>query len=133
MKDGGYIGAVTALYETDIAMANTWELIKMLVLVAVGFMVVVVPLSFLFSNTLSRPLVQLSNVLELIESTGELSHRVDVNSRDEIGQTATAFNTLMDAFQSILERVTSVMNAVAGGDLSQAVMGQFKGIWMRYK
>jgi len=127
LSDGAYVGAVAALYRTDIAMANTWQLIRILILVAVLFFLGVLPLSFLFSNTISKPLVQFANVLESIETTGEFTQRIAVKSRDEIGQTALAFNKLMTALQSAIDKVNEVMEGVGQGNLSNWVDGVFKG------
>jgi methyl-accepting chemotaxis protein len=122
-----YVGALAVLYRTELAMANTWQLIRILVLVAVVFIVVVVPLSFFFSNTLTKPLVSFATVLDGIESSGDFSKRIHVSSRDEIGQTALAFNKLMTALQSAMLKVNGVMEAVGRGDLSNWVDGDFKG------
>ncbi len=74
-----------------------------------------------------HPLKQMQNTLVEVESTGDLSHRVDYESADEVGQTASAFNSMMGAMQGALSNTNIVMSAVARGDFSHRVTVEVRG------
>lgn len=127
------LGSIIAIYPVEQANSNTWQIIKMLCWVSLGCTLLVIPLSLLFSRTLSKPLEELSSILTLAEETGEFSHRVTVRSQDEIGQTSSAFNKLMDSLQKAMNSVNSVLSDVANGNLSRRVDGEFKGEFNQLK
>jgi ABC-type transporter Mla subunit MlaD len=54
--DSGYVGAIAALYSKDIAKANIWQMIKLLTLVSLACIAMIVPLTFIFSNLLAKPI-----------------------------------------------------------------------------
>jgi methyl-accepting chemotaxis protein len=132
-SDVGFVGALTMLHPMNIAMDNTLQIVKVLSLVSIGCIVLFFPLAFFFSNSFSRPLEELSRVLSDVEKTGEFSHRVSVKSIDEIGQTSAAFNHLMDALQEAIGNVNTVLGAVAKGDLSHSITGEYSGELSRLK
>jgi len=132
-SDVGYVGALTMLHPMNIATDNTLQIVKVLSLVSVGCIVLFFPLAFFFSNSFSRPLEELSRVLSDVENTGDFSHRVSVKSTDEIGQTSEAFNHLMDALQEAMGNVNTVLAAVAKGDLSHSITGEYSGELSRLK
>ncbi len=120
-------GMMAALYRTDNAMSNTWQVIQLLIIVAIGCLILVIPFSFFFANSLSKPLVRFSKILGNIEESGDFSQRIDIKSQDEIGLTSIAFNNLMDSLQTAFNDMNSVMTEVGNGDLSCFVNGEYKG------
>lgn len=72
-------------------------------LVSVGAAVIIaVLLVYIFSLRLSRPLKQIKNAAARI-SNGEFEKRLDIRSRDEIGELAKAFNQMAVALQNLEE------------------------------
>ncbi len=118
---------LVALLNAENAMSNTWQVIRYLILATSCCLIIIVPFAFLFSNSVSRPLVNLSEILDKVEQSGEFSHRIEVKSRDEIGLTGAAFNSLMDSLQQATGDINAVMNKIGQGDLSCLVKGQYKG------
>ncbi len=85
--------------------SRTTLLIALLTLVGlVGLMIVV---GIYFTRRLTRPLSELANAAHSI-AEGDYSHSVPVRSQDEIGEVATAFNTMS---QSILAAREQLQNA----------------------
>ncbi|MFH2132765.1 MAG: methyl-accepting chemotaxis protein [bacterium] len=125
--EDGYVGALTMLHSMNVSMNNTLHVVGVLSLVSLGCIILFFPLAFFASNSFSKPLEELSRVLSDVEQTGDFSHRVSVNSRDEIGQTSEAFNHLMDALQEAIGNVNNVLAAVAKGDLSHSIAGNYRG------
>jgi methyl-accepting chemotaxis protein len=56
-----------------------------------------------------------------IESSSDFSRRLTIESQDEVGQTAMAFNQLMSAQQMAISEVNAVVGAIAAGDFSKRV------------
>ena len=121
------IAAIAALYSTDIAMDNTWQIITILSVVSLGCVLIIIPFSYFISGFIAKPMIKLSQTLTTVDETGDFSHRTEVVNWDETGRIAMAFNGLMDSLQSALGATNLVMRSVAGGDLSQSINGEFKG------
>jgi|GEM_PF-255516 len=77
--------------------------------------------------SLIRNIKAIVGVMETVEANGDLSQRVVINCKDEIGRMAGAFNSLMTVQQSAIEDVSSVMTSVAEGDFKQQVTLDLKG------
>ena len=121
------IGYLASLYQTDIAMKNTREIVQALILVSVISMIVFLVLAYFFSSRLSRPLEGMVSVFERVRHTGDFSNRIQVINTDEIGITGLAYNELMETLQLAIDGINAVMESVADGDLSHLLDGEFKG------
>lgn len=126
-SNSDYIGSIVALYSRELAMSNTWSIISILILVSFGCLIIVIPISLLFSRSFSRPLESLSRILESVEKNGDFSQRVIVKNKDEIGRTSQAFNSLMDTLQNAIKNVNDVLSTVSAGNLSQKITDNHKG------
>ena len=62
--------------------------------------VISIILLYIFSLRLTRPLKQMSHAAKVIAS-GELSQRIDIDTQDEIGDLARAFNQMITAIQNL--------------------------------
>ncbi|MCG8335140.1 MAG: methyl-accepting chemotaxis protein [Proteobacteria bacterium] len=125
--DGSILGHLAALFEADIAMKNTWQIIKVLCIIAVVGIVVFLPVIFFLSTKISRPLEAMASAIDETKNTGNFSNRVDVENQDEIGITGLAYNELMETLQTAIAGINDVMETVSEGDLSNTVDGNFKG------
>ncbi len=125
--DKTVLGYLTALFEADIAMRNTWQIIKVLCIIAVTGIVVFLPVIFFLSTKISRPLEAMASAIDETKKTGNFSNRVKVGNLDEIGITGLAYNELMETLQTAIAGINDVMETVSEGDLSNVVDGNFKG------
>lgn len=76
---------------------------------------------------ITRPLEELRAMVVSIERSSDFSRRLKINSQDEVGQTAMAFNELMSAQQVAIGEVNAVVSAIAAGDFSKRVNTDLKG------
>ncbi|MFD2230174.1 methyl-accepting chemotaxis protein [Alkalimarinus sediminis] len=77
---------------------------------AVFFVVLALFITYI-ASAISSTANQLSGSLkELSEGEGELSQRIPVNGRDELGSTASNFNSFMDKLSSIVRSIMNVSN-----------------------
>ncbi len=93
--DMNYLGAVAALYSKAVTRSHTIEMITMLLLVSLGCMVLIIPLSVLFSNSLSRPI-----------------SRVIVRANDAADQVASSSNDVFAASQSLSSGVSDLAASI---------------------
>jgi len=77
-----------------------------------------------------RPLRSLTHTMSLAASENDLSLRIPVNSRDEIGQTSRAFNTMLDKFQGIVQQVSgsTAQLSTAAEEMSAVTLQASQGI-----
>jgi len=64
-------------------------------------------------NHVIHPSKELQSIMLAMQADGDLSKRVPVKSADEMGQTAEAFNALVNGFQSIVRQVHGYAGQVA--------------------
>ncbi len=105
VEDGAVIGAVsvsldmTAEYEAmNKASAMLWLgqiLVQVLLFFVIGWLI----------NQVTRPTRELQQIMLAMQADGDLTRRVAVRSKDEVGQTAVAFNALIESFSAIIRQV----------------------------
>jgi len=72
-----------------------------------AFISVSIVLAYLIIHSILKPIKNLNKIINEIESMSDLSHRIEINSNDEIGNTALAFNNMLDKFQAFVQQVNS--------------------------
>ncbi|CAG35714.1 methyl-accepting chemotaxis protein [Desulfotalea psychrophila] len=76
---------------------------------------------FLVSGTIVKPIkIAVAGLKDIAEGEGDLTMRLEVKSRDEIGELAIWFNTFIEKLQGIITEISENANVVAGSstDLS---------------
>ncbi len=100
------IAAIASLYSKDIAKANTWQMIRMLVLVFVSCILFVLLITAFFSNSMTRPIFRVvAGLKDVAEGEGDLTARLEINSRDEVGDLAYWFNTFIEKLHRIIKNI----------------------------
>ncbi|MEW4451652.1 methyl-accepting chemotaxis protein [Bremerella sp. JC817] len=99
------------------AMSARSSLNWMLVYVVVGALVVVCAISIFVayaSKMLVKPLTIVTDSLrDIAQGEGDLTMRIDIQSKDEIGELAKWFNVFMDKLQGIISRVASTASSLS--------------------
>jgi len=88
----------------DEVFASINRLRDLLIVATSGIAILVIVFAFFFSKTISKPLENLIRGTELI-GKGDLEHRVDVRTKDEIGKLALAFNDMTERRQEAEEEL----------------------------
>src|SRR5512135_60226 len=103
--DGSVIGAVTV----SLDMTGEFDAMnKASAVLWVGQIAVQLVLFFVIGwliNQVTRPTRELQQIMLAMQADGDLSRRAVVHNKDEVGQTAVAFNALIDSFSSIIRQV----------------------------
>jgi two-component system, sensor histidine kinase len=122
------IGAISLQLSTtvlDAQLQATYEQGLLVVALAVG---IGVGVSLLASRAITRPLQAITQVAERITG-GDLSTRAEINTQNEIGQLARAFNQMIDAIQKretdLREQAETLRIATAKAKESTRVKTEF--------
>ena len=93
------------------------------ILAAFIAIILLITLGFITHKSIISPLKQLKNTMQNIEKTSDLSLVVEVNSKDEIGETALAFNKMMARLKELVIQVkqASILLNYASGNMSKMV------------
>jgi methyl-accepting chemotaxis protein len=105
VEEGAVIGAVTVSLdmsgeysEMRKASAVLWVsqiAVQMMLFFVIGWLI----------NQVTRPTRELQQTMLAMQADGNLMRRVSVHSKDEVGQTAVAFNALIENFSAIIRQV----------------------------
>jgi methyl-accepting chemotaxis protein len=78
-------------------------------------------------RSVSGPLEKVRKMVHEVARSADFSKRVKVESNDEVGQTAKAFNALMDAQQTAIGEVNRTVTAMAQGNFNLRVTADLEG------
>jgi methyl-accepting chemotaxis protein len=82
-------------------------------------------LSYLMARSIARPVEQTVGILrDLAQGAGDLTTRMPVQSKDEVGELAHWFNTFMDKLHDIISQVRAAATSVAGAAQQLAAGGE---------
>ncbi|MGI2257898.1 methyl-accepting chemotaxis protein [Shewanella sp. GXUN23E] len=127
VKFGDLTWALVAEMDEQEAFAAINELKYLIALVLLGGVLLIVLIAMLVTRSVTRPILDLTFKLESVARTGDYNARIKVRSRDELGQSAAAFNTLMEATQTAVSEIKKVMEGLAKGDFSNRIEAELKG------
>lgn len=101
--------------------AGTWTIgiALMSTLLALGLGVAI---AYTTSKSITGPLTNLMTVAQGIGNTGDLDHQIDIKRKDEIGELARTFSSMV----GYLKEMASVSEAIAGGNLTVEVQPRSK-------
>ena len=116
-----YIGAFTALYSKRISEQNTLEMMQKLGLVFFICIVLILPLTYFLSLSVTRPILQVvSGLKDIAEGEGDLTNRLSVSSRDEVGELAKWFNIFMENLHGIIRDIVENAQILDSSSVSMA-------------
>jgi methyl-accepting chemotaxis protein len=101
--------------------ATTWTIGIALIstLLALGLGVVI---AYTTAQSITQPLNNLMKVARQIGDAGDLNHQIDIQRKDEIGELARTFASMV----GYLKETASVSEAIAGGNLNLVVQPRSK-------
>ena len=104
----GKTGAVAALLSKDIVKTNTWQMIRLLGIVYLGCIVIIIPLTFLFANSIARPINRIIEVLSgMVGKLGNASGQVSASS-DALATGSADQAASLEETSSSLEEMSAV-------------------------
>jgi methyl-accepting chemotaxis protein len=67
----------------------------------------------LFANSITRPIIQLSKVIEEVKEQSDLTQHIKLKQKDELGTMANSFNTMLETFHHSIREVSIAVNYIA--------------------
>jgi methyl-accepting chemotaxis protein len=83
------------------------------VTIAVAIFLVAGAVGFVFSVSITRPILRLAEVIGIIDRDADLSRRIDIDSQDEIGDMSRSFNQMLEKLHNSMREVTSSTSQLA--------------------
>jgi len=104
--------AVAITEKTVLAPVN--EMKRVVIYISIAMIIAVIIVAAYMSNTISKPIVKVTNTLkDISEGEGDLTKRIDVHSKDEVGALVRYFNKLMDTLQHPIRETKTTVNSLA--------------------
>jgi methyl-accepting chemotaxis protein len=98
---------------------------------SIGLIVIGLALGVAFAywivRSVSGPLEKVRMMVREVARSSDFSKRVAIDTDDEVGQTAKAFNALMESQQMAISEVNRTVTAVSQGDFSSRVTAELNG------
>ena len=99
-------GWISAMVSKEKVNANTRQMIVLMSVIYLGCLIVVTPMVYIFAAFFSRLVNNVVNGLkDIAQGEGDLTMRLQVNSKDEVGDLARWFNTFIEKMQGIIKEI----------------------------
>ncbi|WP_438465071.1 methyl-accepting chemotaxis protein [Marinomonas sp. PE14-40] len=113
IKDSSWVLGVEADQATE--LAEYWETFYTLMLISISFTLIAVFMVNWIVNILFRDLFSLRKALnDIANGDGDLTRRINIKSRDEVGLVANDFNRFTDNVHQIIQHLGEVAKGVTG-------------------
>jgi methyl-accepting chemotaxis protein len=115
--------AITTSFQTELETVSTWSQRQRVsgVIVFIVVLICAAGVGTFTERSITKPLRELvGRIDEIAQGDGDLTRRLEVTSKDEVGKVSSSFNTLMEKLQEVMLRVASNAErmAQATSDLS---------------
>ena len=109
-----FVGIAVSLLSDEVIKNNSWQIIKLMGIVALVCIVLVIPVTIVFANSFINPILKIvAGLDDLASGDGDLTTRLEIKSRDEIGKLAACFNAFMDKLQGIIKNISGNASALS--------------------
>ena len=117
------------LAEIDVAEAfiPIYQIQKMALIIGVIMALIITLFALFYARLLSRPITQLTDTMKQVGLDFDFSSRCEVKSKDEIGQAADTFNSLLQNTSQALTDVNATMTDIANGKFDSRITSNLKG------
>ncbi|MBU1196402.1 MAG: methyl-accepting chemotaxis protein [Proteobacteria bacterium] len=105
-NEKGFCGALSLLQPDAVVKSNNQQMVLILCAVALVCMLLVVPVTWLMSKRLVSPVKDmLARIKDIAEGEGDLTKRVNIQTKDELGELGQWFNQFLERLQAIIGQV----------------------------
>lgn len=129
--DAVSMGAIAVLYSKGVVKANTWQMVQLLMIVYLGCILVIIPLSIFFSNSLTTPInAAIKSLTDAAREVSSASAHVS-SSAQGLAEATTEQAASLEETSSSLEEMASMTrqntdNAQQGDELSKKASDNLK-------
>jgi methyl-accepting chemotaxis protein len=109
-----FCGAISVLTSNKTVMDNTLQLAFTMVIVYLCCLVLIIPVALFFSGTMVKSLVKVTASLkDVAEGEGDLTQRIRITSKDEIGELSHWFNLFIEKLQNMIQDISKSSQSLA--------------------
>jgi hypothetical protein len=105
---GQFVGAIATLESTDMVKSNTWQMVQLLGLVYLACILVIVPCAFVFSGSLTKPLMKIIGTLEKTSRKVSSASAQVSSSSTELAEGASQQAAALEETSSSIEEMSSI-------------------------
>ena len=96
-------------------MAGFWSIAKAMALVGIGVSILFFGGAVIMANAMARPITEVTRTLKVLANgEGDLTHRIDVTSGDEVGEMAESFNAFLESQKELIVEIMESFRGVDG-------------------
>lgn len=110
VKNGG---SVIAVFSAEMLRGSIARTLKSVGLITIGIFVITFVVAVFLERVITRPITQISAGISEISDSLDLTQRVKTKTRGEIGDTARAFNSLLDKVQPAIIKVNESITVIS--------------------
>ncbi len=108
-------GAIALLSSSRTVMANTLQVLYTLVIVFICCIVLTIPVALFFASTMVKSVLSVTATLkDVAQGEGDLTRRIQIRSKDEIGELSRWFNVFIDRLQSMISDISQSVDLLSG-------------------
>ena len=127
VKFGDLQWAMMAEIETSEAYAPVTRLVLIITMIVFVAIIGIVYYALQVANKIINPIVAMKQSMATIAENTDFSERVVIERDDEIGETSTSLNILLERLEISIKEANNAVSAMSKGDFSQQVTSDFKG------
>lgn len=106
-SDKSLAGAIALLTSNKIVKDNTLQLVYTMVIVYLCCIVLIIPVALFFSGTMVKSILRVTSSLkDAAQGEGDLTKRIPITSRDEIGALSHWFNVFIEKLQIMIQDIS---------------------------
>jgi methyl-accepting chemotaxis protein len=102
-------------------MAPVYVMLEITIIISVVVLILFIVAAILLARTITRPIVKVaSNLKDIAEGEGDLTHTIPIHSKDEVGDLAKYFNETLEKIKNLVVNVkgeASILSSI-GSDLA---------------
>ncbi|MCJ8498957.1 methyl-accepting chemotaxis protein [Desulfatitalea alkaliphila] len=103
---GDRVGVLAVLESRGVVRDNLRQMIQLLLLVSLGCILFILPVTAWLANALIKPIRHVSARLQdIAEGEGDLTSRLEIQNQDEVGDLARWFNAFIEKLQEMIRSV----------------------------
>jgi len=131
VEEGVVIGAIRVTYSMKEEKARISKAFWTSTLISFVIFVIGLVLIYMFiRRVVVYPLSEFRKTVHIIEENSDLQQRIAVDSNDELGRTASVFNTLLQEFQNIIKAVSDASQQLgkSSSQLTEITQGTLQDV-----
>ncbi|MBR1853810.1 MAG: methyl-accepting chemotaxis protein [Lachnospiraceae bacterium] len=114
-RNGSVVGILGIDYHAENIVETLHKIVMSIVTIGVLLVIVSVVISVIMASRISSGLKAVNNkVSDLVSNNGDLTQKIQVNSKDEVGDIAENINNLLEYIRTVVSSISGNSNRLSG-------------------